>query len=194
MVIKQDQTTFHPIFTQNHQTIIDMRTIILSCMLGLVASTLFAQTPKEKQIAEWERAKVYTLEYLDTMPEDGYAFKPVADIRSFAEQMDHLADANFAFAAAASGKKSPMEEPAEKMADQSKSAVTRVVMNSYDFTIDAIKSMSDEDFNKNVMLFGMNVKAGDALEKSFEHQTHHRGQTTIYIRLKGVTPPKERLF
>lgn len=163
-------------------------------MLGLIAQTLFAQTPKEKQIAEWERAKVYTLEYLDAMPEDGYAFKPVADIRSFAEQMDHIADANFAFAAAASGKKSPMEGSAEKMTDQSKSAVKKVVMNSYDFTIDALKAMSDEDFNKDVALFGMTMKSGTAFEKSFEHQTHHRGQTTVYIRLKGVTPPKEKLF
>ncbi|MBO0721263.1 MAG: damage-inducible protein DinB, partial [Blastocatellia bacterium] len=29
---------------------------------------------------------------------------------------------------------------------------------------------------------------------SFEHQTHHRGQTTIYLRLKGVTPPGEKLY
>jgi uncharacterized damage-inducible protein DinB len=163
-------------------------------MLALITQTLIAQTLKEKQITEWERAKVYTLEYLDAMPEDGYSFKPVADIRSFAEQMDHLADVNYAFAAAASGKKSPLEGSAEKSADQSKSAVKKVVMNSYDFTIDALKAMSDEDFNKDVALFGMTMKAGTAFEKSFEHQTHHRGQTTVYIRLKGVTPPKEKLF
>ena len=30
--------------------------------------------------------------------------------------------------------------------------------------------------------------------KGFEHQTHHRGQCTIYIRLQGVTPPNEKLF
>jgi uncharacterized damage-inducible protein DinB len=29
---------------------------------------------------------------------------------------------------------------------------------------------------------------------AFEHQTHHRGQTTIYIRLQGIRPPNERLF
>lgn len=30
--------------------------------------------------------------------------------------------------------------------------------------------------------------------KAFEHQTHHRGQTTVYLRLKGITPPAEKLF
>ncbi|HET7002392.1 MAG TPA: DinB family protein [Puia sp.] len=32
------------------------------------------------------------------------------------------------------------------------------------------------------------------LLKAFEHQAHHRGQTTIYIRLVGVKPKNERLF
>lgn len=33
-----------------------------------------------------------------------------------------------------------------------------------------------------------------ALYKGFEHQTHHRGQTTVYIRLAGSKPPQEKLF
>ena len=32
------------------------------------------------------------------------------------------------------------------------------------------------------------------LLKAFEHQTHHRGQCTIYIRLLGIRPPGEKLF
>jgi len=32
------------------------------------------------------------------------------------------------------------------------------------------------------------------LLKNFEHQTHHRGQATIYIRLRGIKPPNEKLF
>ena len=32
------------------------------------------------------------------------------------------------------------------------------------------------------------------LIKAIEHQAHHRGQTTIYIRLQGIRPPQERLF
>jgi uncharacterized damage-inducible protein DinB len=34
----------------------------------------------------------------------------------------------------------------------------------------------------------------DGLAKAFEHQTHHRGQCTIYLRLKGIAPPREKLF
>ena len=41
---------------------------------------------------------------------------------------------------------------------------------------------------------GVEMTKGQALAKLFEHQTHHRGQTTIYIRLAGVKPPNEKLF
>lgn len=171
-----------------------MKRITFTSMMLLATFLSFAQTPQEKQIADWERAKVYTKEYLDAMPEDGYALKPVPEIRSFAEQMDHIADVNFAFAAGASGKKSPMEGSAEKMADQSKASVTKAVMDSYDFVIESLKGMTDADFSKTIKLFGMDMTSGTAFEKAFEHQTHHRGQTTVYIRMKGVKPPKEKLF
>lgn len=158
------------------------------------ANVLFAQMPHDMQIADWERAKVYTKEYLDAMPEDGYGLKPTPEMRSFAEQMDHIADANFAFASAASGQKSPFEGSAEKMTDQSKATVSKVVMDSYDFVISSLKGMAVADFGKDIKLFGMDMKAGVAFIKGFEHQTHHRGQTTVYIRMKGVKPPQEKLF
>jgi hypothetical protein len=62
--------------------------------LILVSSSVFAQFTQSQMVAEWQRAKMYTKAYLDAMPEDGYAFKPTPEIRSFAQQMLHLSDAN----------------------------------------------------------------------------------------------------
>jgi uncharacterized damage-inducible protein DinB len=66
-----------------------------------------AQTTTNDIVKEWERAKAYTKEYLDAMPESGYAFKPTPEMRSFAEQMLHLTDTDYAFVSAATGVKSP---------------------------------------------------------------------------------------
>ncbi|HYH03497.1 MAG TPA: DinB family protein, partial [Bacillota bacterium] len=33
-----------------------------------------------------------------------------------------------------------------------------------------------------------------AWAKVFEHQAHHRGQTTVYLRLAGIKAPEEKLF
>jgi uncharacterized damage-inducible protein DinB len=46
-----------------------------------------------------------------------------------------------------------------------------------------------------VTLFGrFEMSRKKALKKAFEHQTHHRGQTTVYLRMAGITPPQEKLF
>ncbi len=155
-----------------------------------------AQTSVDEMVKEWERAKTYTKEYLDAMPETGYALKPTPEMRSFAEQMLHLTDANYGFTAAATGEKSPIGMgESEKSTDKSKANVTKLVMAGYDFVISSVKKMTPAQLNENIKLFGrFEMTKGMALAKCFEHQTHHRGQTTVYIRLAGAKPPQEKLF
>jgi len=154
------------------------------------------QNPVNDLVQDWERAKAYTKEYLDAMPESGYALKPTPEMRSFAEQMLHLTDANYGFASAATGEKSPVGQgESEKTADKSKANVTKLVLEGYDFVINNAKKMTPAQLDESVKLFGaFDMTKGTALAKCFEHQTHHRGQTTVYLRLAGVKPPQEKLF
>jgi uncharacterized damage-inducible protein DinB len=130
------------------------------------------------------------------MPEEGLSFKPTPDIRSFAEQMLHLANANFLFASTATGAANPQEgKNLEKMDEyKTKAALTKIVMDSYDFVINSVKGIDVKKMDEPVKFFGRDLTRAAALDKGFEHQTHHRGQTTIYLRLKGVKPPQEKLF
>ncbi|HEU0173869.1 MAG TPA: DinB family protein [Blastocatellia bacterium] len=147
-------------------------------------------------VADWTRARDYTKEYLEAMPEDGVGLKPTPEIRSFAEQMLHLANANFAFASAATGAANPQQgKNLEKMDEyKTKAALTKIVMESYDFVINSVKGLDAKKMDEPIKLFGREMTRAVALNKGFEHQTHHRGQTTIYLRLKGVTPPGEKLL
>lgn len=149
----------------------------------------------EGLIREWTRARDYTKEYLDAMPEDGYAFKPTPDIRSFAEQMLHITAANFAFSSRIFGSTNPYNQKnLEKMDElKSKAACTKVVMESYDYVIAQLKATTDAKLDEKFAVMGYNRPKVMILGLAFEHQTHHRGQTTIYLRLKGVTPPPEKL-
>ena len=168
---------------------------LLFGLLAIACTTAFAQISKEQSIAEWTRAKAYTKAYLDAMPADGYAFKPTPEIRSFAEQMLHLADASYYFLSTVSGKPSPLgQKQAEKTVAHTKEATTQAVLDSYDYVIATIKAIPDADLSQTVSAEGMKATKGLVLAKAFEHQTHHRGQTTVYLRLKGVKPPQEMLF
>ena len=156
----------------------------------------FSQLSIDEIVKEWERARTFTKQYLDSMPENGYFYKPKPEMRSFAEQMLHLTDANYGFAAAATGEKSPVGQgESEKATDKTKANVTKLVLAGYDFVIANVHKMTPAQLNEKIKLFGrFDMTRGAALLKAFEHQTHHRGQATVYIRLAGGKPPQELLF
>ena len=168
--------------------------------LSFVSSSLFAQFTQSQQVAEWQRAKLYTKAYLDAMPEDGFGFKPTPEIRSFAQQMLHLSDANYLFATVASDKPNPIGDILaahnvnEKTVSPTKEAVTKAVMDSYDWVISTLQNMTPDQIQEIIKIGKHELARSGLYGKAFEHQTHQRGQTTIYLRLKGVTPPAEQLF
>ena len=169
--------------------------------LIFVSSSVSAQFTQSQMVAEWQRAKLYTKSYLDAMPEDGYDFKPTPEIRSFAQQMLHIADANYIFATVASDKPNPIGETFasphnlnEKTVAPTKEAVTKAVMDSYDWVISTLQNMTPDQLQETTKFGKHDITRSGLYGKAFEHQTHQRGQTTIYLRLKGVTPPAERLF
>ena len=83
----------------------------------------------------------------------------------------------------------------EKATDKSKANVTKLVLAGYDFVINSVKQMTPAQLAEKTKLFDrFEMTKGMVLAKVFEHQTHHRGQTTVYLRLAKVTPPNEKLF
>jgi uncharacterized damage-inducible protein DinB len=170
------------------------------CFFSAIAQNSLNEALKQQMLKEWERAKVYTQEYLDAMPANKYSFRAADSIRSFSEQMLHLAFVNAEFISVATGAKvsfSPQNLEKSPTA-QSKDSVVYYVNASYDFVIKTIKNL---DFSKLGEVVTFDLPRGRRSEtrlawliKAFEHQTHHRGQCTIYIRIAGIRPPAERLF
>jgi len=181
-----------------------MRKLFLQSTLLLTAILFFTATSfagdndslKAQIIRDWQRAKVYTKSYLDKMPADKYSYRPVDSIRSFAEQMLHLAQANVGLVSNGTGKDPifagrSLEKSTSAM---SRDSVTYLVMASYDYCIDAVKNLNTATMDEVVKKWGFSLTRTAWVLKGFEHQTHHRGQCTIYIRLQGIVPPGEMLF
>ena len=130
----------------------------LTTLLIFLCSSAFVQAQSIDEIVkEWERAKAYTKEYLDVMPESGYALRPTPEMRSFAEQMLHLTDADYGFAMAATGEMPSVKDLEKTTTDKSKANVTKIVMDGYDFVINSVKKMNPalDDHVNNKALDGL---------------------------------------
>ncbi|MCP9234396.1 DinB family protein [Lewinella sp. JB7] len=170
--------------------------LFILCLFLVPGTAALAQSPTEQLIQDWERGKAFTLEYLEAMPAEQYDFKPTPDMRSFAQQMLHLADGIYGISSAGTGVDSPVAQgESEKSSDHSKENVTRIVTEAYDFVLASIRDMDPATLSEQINMFGrFDLSRASAIDKAFEHQTHHRGQTTVYLRLAGVEPPGEKLF
>ncbi len=180
-----------------------MKKIIFFCLSLSLSFAVHAQTVtsadiKTQMAKDWERAKAYTVDYLNTMPANKYGFKAVDSLRSFAQQMLHLSVVNVFLMMTATGKPPLpwLSFDLEKRASaQNKDSVMYYVTASYDYCLNAVKTSDESKWGENIKVFNQFETTRFALmNKTFEHQTHHRGQTTVYIRLNNIKPPEEKLF
>ena len=145
-------------------------------------------------INDYERAKEFTLKYLNTMPANQYSYKPTPEILSFREEALHLAGGNYRYAAMIAGgyDASNFDEIFKRPELQTKEGVIAWVDKSYDVMINQIKN--EENLEENTYYYRWNCSKNCLARKGFEHQSHHRGKWAIYLRLVGEIPPGEQLI
>lgn len=173
--------------------------IILSALLifTVAAKAQLVDSLKVQFVKDWQRVKAYTKEYLDAMPKDKYRFKAQDSIRSFAQQMLHLAQGNIGLVSNGTGAKRlawAARNLEKSTSAQSPDSVSYFVMESYNYAIESIQKMDATKLVERNKRGNFDLDRYVWMLKAFEHQTHHRGQTTIYIRLVGIKPPNEKLF
>ncbi len=132
------------------------------------------------------------------MPAEAYSYKPNDDVRSFEQQFLHIAQGNIGLVANATDAEriyTDVQVFDNEESFKGKENVVRITTEVYDWAIDAVKNWDMANADKVV---GPNpnfsLPRSEWLKKAFEHQTHHRGQTTIYLRMKGIASPPEKLF
>lgn len=163
--------------------------------LGLAAAavpaTAAAQATykfRDEFASHWKLSREYSLEFAEKMPAEHYGFKPTPEIRSFAEQMVHIGGAIFRYSATMKGEKPPVAPPKEP----TKEAVLKYLNEAYDYASGVLKETSDAVADEKLKMFGTEITKRELFIRALDHSTHHRGQTVIYLRLKGLVPPLYR--
>ena len=139
-------------------------------------------------LPQWMRTKDCTMEYCLAMPEETYHFKPTEEVRSFADQMLHIAGSSIFFASNYLGGSNPPE--GDYTPDgKSKQECADLLAESFDYCAEVIGGLSDDDLHVEVETFAGVLPRNEVVIFMRDHVTHHRGQTVVYLRLNGIVPP-----
>jgi len=133
-------------------------------------------------------------EAADAMPAEDFGFRPTPDVRSFAQLLGHVINANSFFCSQAKGTATPTTTNFEGLTD--KAALIKGLTDALAYCDAVYESTTDTDFNQAVTLNGfpgMNPKTtttrGAVLMFNTTHNNEHYGNIVVYLRLKGKVPP-----
>ena len=172
-----------------------MRRLIRVVALAVSAFVMFGhatahvQTAKPEQktrdvlLKHWTEIGEKVVQLAEQFPEDKYEFRPVAGVRTFGDQLRHVAFWNDFVAKSARGEKPDgklNELPKAQYA--TKAAVVKALKDSL---ADATTQLKTGPATPSATLTDLWV--------SFtEHSGEHYGQMVVYYRLNGIVPPASR--
>jgi uncharacterized damage-inducible protein DinB len=129
----------------------------------------------------------------EAMPADEYAFQPTPQVRTFAQIVGHLANANFYFCSQIAGEKSPATANYQKVTD--KPALVKALDDSLDYCDKVYAATTDATFTQPVQIANVGGEGstktlrGAMLMYNTAHNNEHYGNLAVYMRLKGHVPP-----
>ncbi len=134
----------------------------------------------------------YTIALAQMMPDTSYNFVPAGDMMTFRDQLIHLSE-NLVWLSSTYLMENKRVFPYDKASLQKATAseILRIVKESCFIAKEQMMQMDTMTMLKS-FTFGKNGQLNKIqfLNLIQDHHTHHRGQMLVYLRLKGIKPPK----
>jgi len=157
-------------------------------MLGHTPAA-FAQTPKPEPthrdvlLRHWTEIGDKIVKMAEEFPEEKYEFRPVAGVRTFADNLRHVAFWNTFVSKTVKGEKvDPKVNELPKADYATKAAIVKALKSSLDEATDLLKKSPPAP----------SAKISDLWVAFIEHSGEHYGQLVVYFRLNGIVPPASR--
>ena len=123
----------------------------------------------------------------DRMPAEDYSFRPAPAVRSFAELVGHVADANYTFCSLMKGEK--RSEPSIEKTKTTKAELQRALEESFKYCEPALLAMNGPRGREMVPFRGSSHPARVVMNFRTYHGLLHYGNVITYMRLRGKVPP-----
>jgi len=164
------------------------RTVVLAIgIAGVGASRRAPADPVSADVrTDYRTVRDYFIKAAEKMPEADYAFRPVPAVRSFGQQVAHVADDQYNLCAPARGetRKAAYREIETTLSSKADLVAALKAAFAYcDVAYDALTDVS-----------GLEVVAGGRtrfgmLNWNMWHAWEHYGNVVVYLRMKGLVPP-----
>jgi uncharacterized damage-inducible protein DinB len=184
-----------------------MKLFLSGCAVTMISAALFAAEDKPApslsaildqniKIAESD-----VVPLAEAMPADKYDFAPSGaefkKVRTFAQQMKHIAATNYMFASPVLGEKNPSEAGEGENGPASvkgKDAIVKYLKDSFAYAHKAAASITAANAMDMVPSPFGNDKIARMSLVSFVpwHTFDHYGQSVVYARMCGTVPPASR--
>jgi hypothetical protein len=178
--------------------------VLLVLSIAAVAQTA---KPKEERrtVTEVLDHTVLNLEYefvpaAEAMPEDKFGFAPTngefKGVRTFGEQIKHVAAVNYELGAAIMEEKPPSDLNGEAgpASITTKADILKYLKDSFAYVHKAIATINEKNLTETVRSpFGEGKVSRLGLASSVSwHGYDHYGQMVEYLRMNGIVPPASR--
>lgn len=161
------------------------RTLVICAVLSAAA---FAQDNPFSAFnkATYAKVKDILLHSAEKMPAENYGFRPTDAVRSYAQLIGHLADAQYLFCSVAMGEKNPNKQIEQTRT--SKAELMAALKEALAYCDKVYDGMTDASGTQMLILFGENMPRQDVLTVNIMHDMEHYGNLVTYMRLKNIVP------
>jgi hypothetical protein len=165
--------------------------LVLIPVLALLghAGATHAQTPKpdptlrDALLRHWTEIGGKIVKMAEDFPEDKYEFRPTPEVRTFADNLRHVAFWNDYVAKTIKGEKAdPKQNELPKAQYATKAAIVKALKSSLDEATALLKQSPVTP----------PMKQADLWVSFIEHSGEHYGQLVVYYRLNKLVPPASR--
>jgi uncharacterized damage-inducible protein DinB len=126
----------------------------------------------------------------EAIPADKFAWRPSADVRSFAEVFLHVSAANFnLYKLVGTPPPTGLDLKTLEKSTTDKAKVIATLKDSFAHARKAITAMPDADLEKSMDWFGGKNTERGILLFIVRHAAEHLGQSIAYTRFAGIVPP-----
>jgi uncharacterized damage-inducible protein DinB len=183
--------------------ILSLAVVLALCGMCVAQSEPKKDEPKTITQVLDSGVKIIESEFIpaaEAMPEEKYGFAPTngefKGVRTFAQQVKHVAAVNYMVAAAILGEKPPLELGGENGPDsiKAKADIVKFAKDSFAYAHKAVATINGENATgevKSPFGDGKSTRAGLATVFAW-HGFDHYGQMVEYLRMNGIVPPASR--